>query len=198
MESTAPPELYKDLPVLVFDTRQQFREWLDKNHASSTAVWLKLAKKASPHPTISYEDAVLEALCYGWIDSLLNGYDEYYRLQKFSPRKRGSVWSQTNVDRVAALTKAGQMQPAGLAAIEIAKQNGNWDNAYQGSQNMTVPADFQAALDKNPVAKQFYETLNKTNTYAFCWRVQTAKKPETRKARIEKFVAMLERGEKLH
>lgn len=191
-------EIHKELPIYLFETRQQFHDWLNENHASSTGVWLKLAKKASAIPTVSYEDAVQEALCYGWIDSLLNGYDENFKLQKFSPRKARSVWSKTNIDRVALLSKAHKIQPAGLAAIETAKKNGMWDNAYDGSATMTTPEDFQAALDQNPKAKAFYETLNKTNTYAFCWRIQTAKKPETRKARIEKFITMLNNGEKLY
>lgn len=190
--------MHKELPVILFETREQFHDWLDKNHTSSTGIWLKLAKKASTIPTVSYEDAVQEALCYGWIDSLLNAYDENFKLQKFSPRKARSVWSKTNIDRVDLLLKAHKIQPAGQAAIDIAKQNGTWDNAYDGSATMTVPEDFQAALDQNPRAKTFFATLNKTNTYAFCWRVRTAKKPETRKARIEKFITMLSNGEKLY
>jgi uncharacterized protein YdeI (YjbR/CyaY-like superfamily) len=191
-------EMHKELPVILFETRKQFHDWLDKNHTSSTGIWLKLAKKASTMPTVSYEDAVQEALCYGWIDSLLNAYDENFKLQKFSPRKARSVWSKTNIDRVNLLLKAHKIQPAGQAVIDIAKQNGTWDNAYDGSATMTVPEDFQTALDQNPRAKTFFATLNKTNTYAFCWRVQTAKKPETRKARIEKFITMLSNGEKLY
>jgi uncharacterized protein YdeI (YjbR/CyaY-like superfamily) len=128
----------------------------------------------------------------------MHAYDNDYYLQKFTPRGPKSVWSKVNVKKVAALIKVGKMQPAGLAAIESAKQNGRWDAAYDPPSASEVPEDFQAALDKNPKAKLFFETLNKANVYAFCWRVQTAKKPETRKARIEKFIEMLNKGEGLH
>jgi uncharacterized protein YdeI (YjbR/CyaY-like superfamily) len=147
---------------------------------------------------VSYQEALEEALCYGWIDSQKQAYDNDYYLQKFTPRGPKSIWSKNNVAKVESLINMGKMQPAGLAAIEAAKQDGRWNAAYDSPSASKVPEDFQAALDKNPKAKQFFATLNKANVYAFCWRVQTAKKPETRKARIEKFIDMLNRGEKLH
>lgn len=190
-------EMHKDLPVLLFTSQDDWRAWLDTHHTQPTGIWMKFAKKASGKSSISYDQAIEEALCYGWIDGIVNAYNDDYWLQKFVARKPKSVWSKINVAKVEALIKSGKMQPAGLATVETAKQNGNWDNAYAGSSTMTIPEDFQAALDKNPKAKAFYQTLNKTNTYAFCWQVHTAKRPETRKARIEKFITMLNNGEKL-
>jgi len=191
-------ELFKDLPVLLFTSSEKWRDWLEANHDQSRGVWLKHAKKASGKESVSYQEALDEALCYGWIDSQIQTYDSNYYLQKYTPRGPKSIWSKVNVAKADALIKSGKMQSAGLAAIDAAKQDSRWAAAYDSSSASTVPEDFQAALDKNPKAKQFFETLNKTNTYAFCWRVQTAKKPETRKARIEKFIDMLSRGEKLH
>lgn len=191
-------ESFKDLPVLLFTSQQHWHIWLNENHKQHKGLWLKHAKKSSGKQSVSYGEALEEALCYGWIDSQKQAYDEDYYLQKFTPRGPKSVWSKINVAKVEALTKAGKMQPAGLAAIESAKQDGRWGAAYDPPSASTVPEDFQTALDENPKAKQFFETLNKTNVYAFCWRIQTAKKPETRKARIEKFIDMLNRREKLH
>lgn len=191
-------ELFKDLPVLLFESQQDWHTWLEKNHSQPKGVWLKHAKKAFGKKSVSYAEALDEALCYGWIDSQMQAYDQYYYLQKFTPRGPKSVWSKINVAKVESLIKMGKMQPAGLAAIDLAKQDGRWGAAYDSPGASKVPEDFQVALDKNPKAKQFFETLNKANVYAFCWRVQTAKKLETRKARIEKFIDMLNRGEKLH
>ncbi len=148
--------------------------------------------------TVSYEEALEEALCYGWIDSQKQTYDKDYYLQKFTARGSKSVWSKINVAKAETLIKSERMQPSGLAAIEAAKKSGLWQAAYDSPSMSSVPEDFQIALDKNPDAKQYFETLNKTNVYAFCWRIQTAKKLETRKARIDKFIDMLNRGEKLH
>ena len=191
-------ELFKDVPVLFFISKQDWRDWLDKHYGQPKGVWLKHAKKASGKQSVSYDEALEEALCYGWIDSQKQAYDSDYYLQKFTPRGPKSVWSKVNVTKVEALTKAGRMRPAGLAAAESARQDGRWDAAYDSPSTSQIPADFQAALDENPKAKQFFETLNKANVYAFCWRVQTAKKPETRKARVERFIEMLNRSEKLH
>ena len=191
-------ELVKGLPVLLFASKQDWHTWLDENHGRHTGLWLKHAKKASTKQSVSYDEALEEALCYGWIDSQKRTYDSNYYLQKFTPRGPKSIWSKKNVIKVETLTKVGRMQPAGLAATESAKQDGRWDAAYDSPNAREIPQDFQAALDKNLKAKHFFETLNKVNVYGFCWRVQTAKKPETRQARIEKFIHMLNRGEKLH
>lgn len=191
-------ELFKDLLVLLFPSQKDWHIWLEANHTQPQGVWLKHAKKSSGRESVSYQEALEEALCYGWIDSQKQTYDSDYYLQKFTPRGPRSVWSKINVAKAESLIKMGKMQPAGLAAVTMAKQDGRWEAAYDSPSSSTVPEDFQAALDKNPEAKQFFETLNKVNVYAFCWRVQTAKKPETRVARIEKFIEMLNRGEKLH
>jgi uncharacterized protein YdeI (YjbR/CyaY-like superfamily) len=191
-------ESFKDLPIMLFASQQDWHTWLDENHSQQKGLWLKHAKKSSVKQSVSYNEALEEALCYGWIDSQKQAYDTDYYLQKFTPRGQKSVWSKVNVTKVEALIKVGKMQPTGLAAIESAKKDGRWSAAYDSPSASEIPEDFQAALDKNPKAKQFSETLNKANIYGFCWRVQTAKKPETRKARIEKFIDMLDRGEKLH
>jgi uncharacterized protein YdeI (YjbR/CyaY-like superfamily) len=191
-------ETFKDLPVRLFVVQSDWRAWLEENHMQSQGIWLKHAKKSSGKPSVSYKEALEEALCYGWIDSQKQAYDEDYFLQKFTPRGPKSVWSKTNVVKAEELIKSGKAQPAGLAAISMAKQDGRWGAAYDSQSSSKIPEDFQTALHDNPKAKQFFGTLNKANIYAFCWRIQTAKKPETRKARIEKFIDMLYRGEKLH
>jgi uncharacterized protein YdeI (YjbR/CyaY-like superfamily) len=191
-------ELIKNLPVMLFVTQQDWHAWLDENHSRHKGLWIKHAKKSSGKQSVSYDEALEEALRYGWIDSQKQAYDTDYYLQKFTPRGSKSIWSKVNVAKVEALIGAGKMQPTGLVAMESAMQDGRWDAAYDSPSASEMPKDFLAALDKNPKAKQFFETLNKANVYGFCWRVQTAKKPETRKARIEKFIDMLSRGEKLH
>jgi uncharacterized protein YdeI (YjbR/CyaY-like superfamily) len=190
--------LFKELPVLLFASQEDWRAWLEGNYNQPEGVWIKHAKKSSNKESVSYQEALEEALCYGWIDGQKQAYDSDYYLQKFTPRGPKSVWSKINVAKAESLIKIGKMQPSGLASINDAKQDGRWDAAYDSPSAGKVPADFQAALDKSPKAKHFFETLNKANVYAFCWRIQTAKKPETRKARIEKFIDMLNRGEKLH
>jgi uncharacterized protein YdeI (YjbR/CyaY-like superfamily) len=191
-------ELFKDLPVFLFPTQKDWHTWLEDNYNQPQGVWLKHAKKSSGKESVSYREALEEALCYGWIDSQKQAYDSDYYLQKFTPRGPKSVWSKINVAKVESLIKMGKIQPSGLVAVDAAKQDGRWDAAYDSPRTSAVPKDFQAALEENPKAKQFFETLNKANVFALCWRVQTAKKPETRMARIEKFIDMLNRGEKLH
>ncbi len=191
-------ELFKELPVFLFDDQPTWRNWLDKNHKQKQGIWLKIAKKSSGKTSISYEGALEEAICYGWIDGQKQTYDNEYWLQKFSPRGSKSIWSKVNVAKAELLIKSGKMQPSGLMAVKSAKNDGRWEAAYDSASTSTIPADFQIALDSNPKAKQFFDTLNRANVYAFCWRVQTAKKPETRQARIEKFIDMLNKGEKLH
>jgi uncharacterized protein YdeI (YjbR/CyaY-like superfamily) len=191
-------ETFKNLPVLLCATQSDWKAWLAENHTQSQGVWLKHAKKSSGKASVSYPEALEEALCFGWIDSQKQTYDENYFLQKYTPRGPKSVWSKINVTKAEALLKTGRVQPAGLQAIELAKQDGRWDAAYDSSSTSKIPEDFQVALGRNPKAKQFFATLNRTNVYAFCWRIQTAKKPETRKIRIEKFIEMLNEGKKLH
>jgi uncharacterized protein YdeI (YjbR/CyaY-like superfamily) len=191
-------DMFKDLQVLLFNNKEDWRAWLENNHEQSPGLWLKHAKKSFGKKSVSYEEALQEALCYGWIDSQKQAYDGEYYLQKFTPRGPRSFWSKINVAKVEALIQMGKMQPAGFAAINLAKQDGRWDAAYDSPSANKIPEDFLAELDKNPKAKEFFGTLNKANVYAFSWRIQTVKKPEIRKARIEKFIDMLNRGEKLH
>lgn len=191
-------ETLAGVPIVLFETAQDWERWLKDNYAQATGLWLKHAKKASGLASVSYAEALDIALCYGWIDGQKQSYDAQYFLQKWTPRRAKSVWSKVNVDKVAGLIASGRMKPSGLAAVEAAKADGRWEQAYDSAQTMTMPEDFAAALEANPKAKEFYATLNKTNTYAMLWRIQTAKKPETRVARIEKFVAMLGEGKKLY
>ena len=191
-------EVFAGLPMLPFDSASDWRGWLDTHHAQAAGLWLKIAKKSTSIPTVSYAEALDEALCYGWIDGQKRSYDEQYFLQKFTPRRPKSIWSKVNIEKIAALTAAGRLMPAGLAAVEAAQGDGRWAAAYDSPSASTVPEDLLQALDLNPKAKDFFETLNKTNRYAITWRLQTTKKPDIRAARIAAFVAMLERGEKLH
>ena len=191
-------EIFKELPVLLFDDQSTWHNWLEENHKQTHGIWLKLAKKSSGKSSISYEDALEEAICYGWIDGQKQTYNNEYWLQKFSSRGSKSVWSKVNVAKAEMLIKSGKMQTSGLKTVNSAKKDGRWKAAYDSARTSTIPEDFQFALNSNPKAKQFFDTLNRANVYAFCWRVQTAKKPETRQARIEKFIEMLSKGEKLH
>jgi uncharacterized protein YdeI (YjbR/CyaY-like superfamily) len=191
-------ETYQDLPVLFFKDDREFEEWIKQHHSDQTGVWLKFAKKASGVASLNYAGALDVALCWGWIDGQAKTIDETYYLQRFTPRRKKSLWSKRNVGKVAELIKAGRMQPSGQAEIDRAKADGRWDAAYDGPANTVMPEEFQKALDANPKAKEFYASLNKTNTYAFLWRINTAVKPETRTRRIEKFIGMLERGETFH
>ena len=185
------------MPILFFQTPKDWEDWLSKNEQSN-GVWVKFAKKASGIQSLTYAQALEPALCYGWIDGQAKTVDETYYMQKFTPRRPKSIWSKRNIGIVERLIAEGKMRPAGQAAIDAAKADGRWDQAYDSPSNMQIPEDFQALLDAHPKAKAFYGTLNKTNTFAILWRIQTAKKPETRSARIEKLVTMLERGEKIH
>ena len=187
-----------DQPVMQFKTKKAWAAWLEKNHATSPGVWLKLAKKGSGMPTVSYPEALEVALCYGWIDGQKAGFDDSFWLQKFTPRGPRSIWSKINRDKAEALIASGEMKPAGLAAIERAKEKGQWDAAYDSQSRAEVPDDLQAALDRSPEAKAFFATLNSVNRYAILFRIHNAKKPETRARRIQQFVAMLERHEKIH
>jgi uncharacterized protein YdeI (YjbR/CyaY-like superfamily) len=186
------------LPTLPFATQQDWEAWLDTHHADTAGVWLKLAKAGAGVPSITYAQALEVALCYGWIDGQKASFDEQYWLQKFTPRRSKSVWSQVNCAKATELIAAGRMREAGLRQVEVARADGRWDAAYGGQRTIEIPPDFQAELDAHPAAQAFFATLNSANRYAFLWRIHTAKKPETRAARIRQFIEMLERGEKLH
>lgn len=188
-----------DLPVLPFADADTWEAWLVAN-ADAKGVWLKIAKKDSGHVTVTYAEALDVALCHGWIDGQKRGFDDAWFLQRFTPRRAKSLWSKINVGHIARLTAAGRMCDGGLREVEAAKADGRWDAAYDGGRSMEVPPELAQALSlaKHRKAKAFFETLNAANRYAICWRVQTAKKPETKAKRVETLVAMLARGEKLH
>ena len=187
-----------ELPTLSFAAPRAFSDWLADHHASSRGIWLRLAKKASGTVSITYAEAIDVALAWGWIDGQKQRGDEASWLQKYTPRGAKSVWSKINREKALALIEAGTMQPAGLAEVERAKGDGRWDMAYDSPSQATVPDDLQAALAKNARAAAFFATLDARNRYAVLWRVQTAKKAETRARRIADLVAMLARGEKVH
>jgi uncharacterized protein YdeI (YjbR/CyaY-like superfamily) len=188
-----------DLPVLSFPSPAKWNAWLKKNHVKANeGIWLRIFKKDSGEKSVTYDEALDEALCYGWIDGLKKSFDERSWIQKFTPRRPRSIWSKRNQDHVARLIKEKRMQPAGLKQIDAAKNDGRWEQAYDSQAQMEVPADFLAKLKKNKQAHAFFKTLNKANTYAIAWRLQTAKKPETRERRMEAILEMMRRGEKLH
>ncbi len=185
-------------PTLHFENQPTWEAWLDANGAQAKGVWLKIAKKETGLASVSYPEALEAALCYGWIDGQKAPLDEQFWLQKFTPRGPKSAWSQINCAKVEALQAAGRMQPAGLRQVELAKADGRWQAAYASQRSMAVPPDLQAELERRPAALAFFQGLSSANRYAVLYRVTTAKKAETRAARIAKLVEMLERGEKIH
>jgi uncharacterized protein YdeI (YjbR/CyaY-like superfamily) len=187
-----------DLPVLSFPHRDAWAAWLEHNHADAPGLWLEIAKAGSGLPSVTRDEAVEVALCYGWIDGQGASVDERVWRQRFTPRRAASRWSRINRDKAEALIASGAMRPAGLREVERAKADGRWDAAYAGPRTMTVPDDLRAALDADPAAAAEFEELNAANRYAILYRVNDAKRPETRARRIENFVAMLARGERLH
>ena len=187
-----------DLPVIAFGCADAWEQWLREHHATAPGIWVKLAKAKSGVASVKQGEAVEVALCYGWIDGQGRSIDDTWWLQRYTPRRAKSIWSKINREKVAQLIAAGRMQPAGLRQIELAKADGRWDAAYDSPSAAQVPEDLQRELDSRPAAAAFFAELNASNRYAILHRVQTAKKPETRARRIEKFVGMLERGEKLH
>ena len=187
----------KELPVELFRTLAAWEKWLAGN-TDSPGVWVQIAKKDGGETSVNQTVAIEGALCYGWIDGQKRALDDKFFMLRFTPRRPRSVWSKINIAKVEQLVASGRMQPAGMREVEAARADGRWDAAYEGSARMDVPAELSEALGASAKARRFFDQLDRTNRYAFCWRVQTAKKPETRKARAEKFVAMMERGEKIH
>ena len=187
-----------DYEIVEFKDQAAFRVWLAKNSKDVPGIWLKMYKKNSGVPSINYTQALDEALCFGWIDSQMKKYDELAYLQKFTPRRPRSMWSKTNIEKVERLTKSGLMTEAGLQEVEKAKADGRWAQAYDSSSSMEVPKFFLDMLRQHPKAQAFYKELNKANTYAIAWRLQTAKTEATRLKRAEKLIAMLAAGQKLH
>jgi uncharacterized protein YdeI (YjbR/CyaY-like superfamily) len=187
-----------ELPILPFEGQKDWTAWLDKNHATSSGVWLKLAKKSSDIKSVTYDEALEVALCYGWIDGQKKSHDVTSWLQKFTPRGPRSIWSKINTEKALRLIESGRMKPAGLRSVESAKQDGRWEAAYAAQSKAVVPDDLQAELDQNSTAKAFFATLDSRNRYAILHRIHTAKKAETRAKRIEKFIQMLANEEKIY
>ena len=181
-----------------FRSPADFRKWLAANHSRTEGLWLRIFKKASGQTSITYAEALDEALCFGWIDGLKHSHDEVSWLQKFTPRRARSGWSKINTQHAERLIRAGQMQPPGQAQVEAAKNDGRWTAAYDSSVRATFPDDFLRALGKNKKAKAFFGSLNQANRYAIAYRLQTAKRPETRQRRMETILEMLGRGERFH
>ncbi len=187
-----------DLPILLFISPGEFQAWLEDNHAASPGIWLKIAKKGSGIASVTYAEALELALCFGWIDSQKRGFDERHFLQRFTPRRPRGKWSLINREKAEGLIASGAMRPAGLAEVEAAKADGRWEAAYAGQRTAEIPEDLQHELDRSKAAGEFFATLDSANRYAILYRLQEAKRPETRERRLRKFVAMLERGEKIH
>ena len=187
-----------DFPLLSFDAVDKWEEYLSKNHEKIPGVWLKFFKKKSGVTSINYAQALEVVLCYGWIDSKSKSLDEKSYMQKFTPRRSKSIWSKVNTANIDRLIKEKRMKPAGLKVVEEAKKDGRWSDAYDSPSTMEIPLDFMKELKKDKKALEFFQTLNKTNVYAITWRLQTAKKPETRARRMAKLLEMLSQGEKLY
>jgi uncharacterized protein YdeI (YjbR/CyaY-like superfamily) len=188
----------RDLPVIAFKSQQAWDAWLMSQPAQSKGLWLKLAKKSSGIATVSKPEAIDTALCHGWIDGQLDSFDDDHWLIRFTPRQSTSKWSERNRARALQLVESGRMQPAGLNEIERAQKDGRWNAAYAPQSTAQVPDDLRAALAKNKKAKSFFESLDSTNRYAILHRIHDAKKPETRVARIEKYVTMLIERKTIH
>jgi uncharacterized protein YdeI (YjbR/CyaY-like superfamily) len=185
-------------PILAVRHKNAWSAWLDKNHGRSSGVWLRLAKKTSGLKSVSHDEAVEVALCYGWIDGQARSGGEEYWLQKFTPRGKRSIWSKRNRVKAVVLIRSGRMRPAGLAEVERARKTGRWDAAYDSPSRIAVPDDLKTALGNNAPAKAFFETLDSRNRYAILFRIHMARKVETRAKRIREFVAMLARNERLY
>jgi uncharacterized protein YdeI (YjbR/CyaY-like superfamily) len=188
----------QDLPLIAFTSQDAWEAWLAEQHATSGGLWLKIAKKDSGIDTVSYAEALEVALCYGWIDGQKDKFDGEYWLQRFTPRKAKSKWSKINREKAEQLIAQGRMQPAGMREVEQARADGRWDAAYDGQRTAAIPDDLQQALEQNPEAAAFFATLDSTNRYAILYRLQDAKKPETRARRLEQYITMLNEQKKLH
>lgn len=187
-----------DLPTLHFDSPREWEDWLEEHHQSSRGLWLQIAKRDSGATSVSYGDALDGAICYGWIDGQKGAGDGRFWRQRFGPRGPRSRWSAINRERAERLEREGRLRAAGRREVERARQDGRWDGAYEGQRRATVPEDLQAALERDPEALAFFHTLSSANRYAILYRVQEAKKPETRARRIEQYVAMCREHRSLH
>lgn len=196
MSAPLPPP--DERPVRAFASAAAWAAWLEKNHAKSPGLWMRLMKKDSGKKSITYPEAVEEALCHGWIDGQKRSHDADSWLQKFTPRGKKSVWSKINRDKIDALHKAGRLKPAGLAVVKAARADGRWDAAYDSQTFSSVPEDFAKLLEKSPKAAKFFAELKSASRYAILYRLQTAKKAETRARKMQEFLDMLKRGEAPH
>jgi len=187
-----------ELPIIPFASRDAWEAWLEEHHATSDGLWLKIARKGSGLETLSFAEALDVALCYGWIDSQADSFDDQYWLLRFTPRRPRSKWSKRNRARVTKLIEEGRMKPVGLREVERARADGRWEAAYDAQSTATVPEDFRRELEKNEEAREFFATLDSQNRYAILHRIQDARRPETRARRIEKYAAMLREGKKLY
>ena len=188
-----------DEPTLTLVDAAAWRAWLDENHKEPHGLWLRLAKKGTTAPTsLTYEQALDEALCHGWIDGQVRRLDKLTYRQRFTPRRARSAWSKRNTDHIKRLTGEGRIKPAGLAAVQRAKADGRWEAAYAGQATMEMPADLAGALSAEPAAQAMFDILTSQNRYAVLLRIHSAKRADTRSRRIEQFVAMLARGETPH
>lgn len=181
-----------------FESAAEFNDWLSRNQSQADEIWLRIYKKASGKKSVSYAEALDEALCVGWIDGQKKPGDEHSWLQRFCPRRPHSKWSKKNTEHVERLIKSGRMTSAGMREVEAAKSDGRWMAAYDSPGNAELPADFIERLARNKKARSFLETLNKANLYAITYRLQTAKRPETRARRMEEIVKMLASGKTFH
>jgi uncharacterized protein YdeI (YjbR/CyaY-like superfamily) len=191
-------EEHKGLPIMPFATVRKWERWLEAHHESSPGLWLKLAKKNSGIASITYGEALEVALCFGWIDSQKAGYDELYFLQRFTARGPRSRWSLVNREKAEGLEREGRLRPPGLAQVQRAREDGRWEAAYAGQARATVPEDLQRELDGDPTARAFFMSLESHNRYAILYRIQEARRPETRARRIQRYMEMLRAGERLH
>ncbi len=187
----------QDIPIITFESGDDWREWLNKNYGNQIGVWIKIAKKDAGITSITYTEALDEALCYGWIDGMRRGFDAQYFLQKFTPRRKRSLWSKVNIAKVENLVATDRMHAAGHTEIERAKTDGRWAAAYDSQATATEPDDLAAALSRNPIAKSFYETLTRAEKYAVLWRLMTAKSQKTRNARLTAIVDSLNANKKV-
>ncbi len=188
----------KSQPIIQFDSQEDWEEWLQKNHATSDGIWIKLTKKSSKIKSVSRQEVLDTAICYGWIDGQAASIDDNFWLQRFTRRGPKSKWSKINCKKATDLIAQGKMKTPGLKEIELAKSDGRWDKAYDSPRTMAVPDDLRKKLDENPQASEFFANLDSKNRYAILYRIHDAKKPETRERRIEKFVSMLNDGKKIH
>lgn len=188
----------KEISKISFKSHLDFEKWLAKNHAGSSGIWLKIFKKHTGKATVTYAEAVDVALCYGWIDGQKDKHDDEAWLQKFTPRRPKSGWSKTNTKHVARLIKEGRMKPAGLKEVAEAKKDGRWKNAYHPQSTATFPPEFLQMVAKNPKAQAFLDKLDRVNRYAMIYRLQTTKRPENKAKKMEQYLQMLAKGQRLH